>query len=133
VREAHEHESLAGRLALNRPVFALLPDQLRGTVLGQVRIQDEASLASATQPGVPRPPDEVGWAWRRVVRAGGGARRPVSSRNGVSVSSIPPSGYPGRSGYDRNGRPVAGLGRATVLRRRLPLGGLAERSAALQL
>lgn len=83
------------------------PLTARGTVLAQVRILDEVLLASATQPGVPRPPDEVGWAWRRLVRAGS-ARRSVSSRpewSGVSVSGISPSGSPGRSGYARNGPP----------------------------
>jgi AraC-like DNA-binding protein len=60
---------------LPRPELATLPDRLR-TAPGWARrftILDDVLLASATR-GQARPyepPDEIGWAWRRLVGAGG--------------------------------------------------------------
>lgn len=115
--------------ALDRPGFASLPDRLRAapdwaTAFG---VLDEVLLASATLTGAVRRPDEIGWAWRRLVRAGGGV--PVGelatevgwSRRHFSELFSREVGF----GPKRAAR-VIRFGRAAELLRVLPPGGLAE-------
>ena len=114
---------------LNRPGLATLPDRLRAAPdwATRFRVLDEVLLDSATQAGVPRPPDEVGWAWQRLVRAGGGvpvgelatevgwSRRHFSERFSREVGFGP-----------KRAARVVRFGRAAELLRALPPGGLAE-------
>lgn len=124
---------LAGRVVdlgdLNRPGFATLPDWLRAAPdwATRFRVLDEVLLATATRVGVPRPPDEVDWAWQRLVRAGGGvpvgelaaevgwSRRHFSERFSREVGLGP-----------KRAARVVRFGRAAELLRGLPLGGLAD-------
>jgi AraC-like DNA-binding protein len=124
---------LAGRVVdlgdLNRPGLAGLPDRLRAAPdwTSRFRVLDEVLLASVAQAGVPRPLDEIGWAWRRLVQAGGGvpvaelaaevgwSRRHFSERFSLEVGLRP-----------KQAARVVRFGRAAELLRGLPIGGLAE-------
>ncbi len=114
---------------LNRPGFASLPERLRAAPdwATRFRVLDEVLLSSATRTRAPRPPDEVSWAWRRLVRAGGGvsvgelaaevgwSRRHFSERFSREVGFGP-----------KRAARVVRFGRAAELLRELPPGGLAE-------
>ncbi|MGH3588227.1 MAG: helix-turn-helix domain-containing protein [Pseudonocardia sp.] len=124
---------LAGRVVdlgdLSRPGFASLPDRLRAAPdwAARFRVLDEVLLASTTRAGVPRLPDEIGWAWQRLVRAGGGV--PVGelaaevgwSRRHFSELFVREVGL-----RPKRAARVIRFGRAAELLRRIPSGGLAE-------
>jgi AraC-like DNA-binding protein len=108
-----------------------LPDQLAEAASWKRRFEivDQVLLARATTPpgGEREPPDEVRWAWRRMVRAGGAtpvgqlaaevgwSRRHFAERFSREIG-LPP----------KQAARVVRFGRAAALLRRLPPGGLAE-------
>ncbi|MHA6622720.1 helix-turn-helix domain-containing protein [Pseudonocardia sp. DLS-67] len=124
---------LTGRVVdlgdLGRPGFATLPDRLRAAPdwAARFRVLDEVLLASATRVSVRLPLEEIGWAWQRLVRTGGGlpvaelaaevgwSRRHFSERFSQEVGLSP-----------KRAARVVRFGRAAELLRRLPLGGLTD-------
>ena len=114
---------------LPRPELAALPDRLRELPDWASRFQllDATLLRAANRAGPPQPPGEVGWAWRRLVGAGGAltvgelaaevgwSRRHFSERFAREVGLTP----------KQAGR-VVRFGRAAEMLRRLPAGGLAR-------
>ena len=126
---------LAGRVVdladLPGSGLAELPDQLAEAASWKRRFEilDQVLLARATTPpgGAREPPDEVRWAWRRMVRAGGAtpvgqlaaevgwSRRHFAERFSREIG-LPP----------KQAARVVRFGRAAALLRRLPPGGLAE-------
>jgi AraC-like DNA-binding protein len=126
---------LAGRVVdladLPGSGLAELPDQLAEAASWKRRFEilDQVLLARATTPpgGEREPPDEVRWAWRRMVRAGGAtpvgqlaaevgwSRRHFAERFSREIG-LPP----------KQAARVVRFGRAAALLRRLPPGGLAE-------
>lgn len=114
---------------LPRPDLALLPDQLRAAPDWATRFDllDRALLDSAARPSRTPPADEIGWAWQRLVTAGGAvpvarlaedigwSRRHFSERFSREVGLSP-----------KQAARVVRFGRAAEMLRRLPPGGLAE-------
>lgn len=111
--------------------LAELPERLAEATSWKRRFEilDQVLLARATTPpgGEREPPEEVRWAWHRLVRAGGAtpvgqlaaeigwSRRYFAERFSREVGLSP-----------KQAARVVRFGRATALLRRLPPGGLAE-------
>jgi AraC-like DNA-binding protein len=111
--------------------LAELPERLAEAASWTRRFEilDQALLTRATAPpgGEREPPEEVRWAWRRLVRAGGTtrieqlaaevgwSRRHFAERFSREIGLAP-----------KQAARVVRFGRAAALLRRLPPGGLAE-------